>query len=279
MRVTGSCEATTELYALANRSNFSLYSYSGSIINGVKFLVEQRDTSLVKAEVERLAMRAIQERRCKMRRHWKQLDGLQNKNMPKRKPYKGVNQDDWNFLCDYFGKKEQMEQYDKNINNRFCRPLEDTHGSKSLVQHYHATVDPMMGELPSMIDTFEQLFHKGGQLKNDWAAQKYAEMVEIQSIQLEGVVSISIVDNVHHPKDSDIMTQVLGSRSRYMKDLSPLTRLSIEVGPRATNISSKHNDDSEKITAMQQMIDEQKHTIGEQQKTIGEQQQRFDALL
>ncbi|XP_042423876.1 uncharacterized protein LOC122011555 [Zingiber officinale] len=172
-----------------------------------------------------------------------------------------------------------MEQSEKNTNNRFCRPLEGAHGSKSLVQHYHTTADTVTGELPSMIDTFEQFFHKGGQWKNDWAAQKYAEMVEIRSTQLESEVSVSTIDNVRHPKDADIMTQVLGSRSRYIKGLGPLPKLSIAGGPRATNISSKYNDDGEKITAMQQMIDEQKQTICEQQKTIGEQQKRFDALL
>ncbi|XP_075482370.1 uncharacterized protein LOC142522719 [Primulina tabacum] len=224
-------------------------------------------------------MRAIRERRCKMRRHWKQLDGLQNKDAPKRKPYKGVSQDDWNFLCDYFGKKKQMEKSEKNTNNRFCRPLEGAHGSKTLVQHYHAAADPVTGELPSVIDTFEQLFHKGGKWKNDWASQKYAEMVEVRSTQPEGEVSVSTIDNVNKPKDVNIMTQVLGSRSRYVKGLGPLPKLSIVGGPRATNISSKHNDDGEKIMALQQMIDEQKQTIGEQQQTIGEQQQKFDALL
>ncbi|XP_042459537.1 uncharacterized protein LOC122043125 [Zingiber officinale] len=43
MRLARSYEVTDELYALANRSNFSVYSYSGAIINGVKFLVEERD--------------------------------------------------------------------------------------------------------------------------------------------------------------------------------------------------------------------------------------------
>ncbi|XP_073133332.1 uncharacterized protein [Henckelia pumila] len=43
MRASGSSEVTGELYELANRSNFIAYSYSGAIINGVKFLVEQRD--------------------------------------------------------------------------------------------------------------------------------------------------------------------------------------------------------------------------------------------
>ncbi|XP_075512680.1 uncharacterized protein LOC142548249 [Primulina tabacum] len=111
-------------------------------------------------------MREIRERRCKMRRHMKQLDGLQNKDAPKRKSYKG-------------------EKSEKNTNNRFCRPLEGAHGSKTLVQHYHAAADPVTGELPSVIDTFEQLFHKGGKWKNDWASQKYAEMVEVRSTQPE----------------------------------------------------------------------------------------------
>ncbi|XP_042412301.1 uncharacterized protein LOC122001560 isoform X3 [Zingiber officinale] len=115
---------------------------------------EYEKTNLVMAEVERLAMRAIREGRCKMRRHWKQLGGFGNKDSPKRKPYKG-------------------EISEKNINNRFNRPLEGAHGSKTLVQHYHTAADPVTGELPSVIDTFEKFFHKGGQWKNDWAAQKH----------------------------------------------------------------------------------------------------------
>ncbi|XP_075488419.1 uncharacterized protein LOC142527490 [Primulina tabacum] len=141
-----------------------------------------------------------------MRRHWKQLDGLQNKDAPKRKPYKGVSQDYWDFLCDYFGKKKQMEKSEKNTNNRFCRPLEGAHGSKTLVQHYQAAADPVTGELPSVIDTFEQLFHKGEKWKNDRASQKYAEMVEVRSTHPEGEVSVSTIDIVNKPKDVNIMT-------------------------------------------------------------------------
>ncbi|XP_073123843.1 uncharacterized protein [Henckelia pumila] len=207
-------------------------------------------TSVVKGEVERLAMRAIRERRCKMRRHWKQLNGLQNKDAPKRKPY-------------------NEEKFEKNTSNRFCRPLEGAHVSKTLVQHYHASANTATGELPSAIDTFEQFFHKGGQWKNDWAAQKHAEMVEVRSTQPEGEASDSTINNVHQPKDVDIMTQVLASRSRYVKGLGPLPKLSIVGGPRATNMNLKHNHGGEKIMAMQQMIDEQKQIIDEQQQTIG----------
>ncbi|KAG6526090.1 hypothetical protein ZIOFF_016067 [Zingiber officinale] len=122
-----------------------------------KFKYEKKN--LVMAEVERLAMRAIREGRCKMRRHWKQLGGFGNKDSPKRKPYKG-------------------EISEKNTNNRFNRPLEGAHGSKTLVQHYHTAADPVTGELPSVIDTFEKFFHKGGQWKNDWAAQKHKTIDE-----------------------------------------------------------------------------------------------------
>lgn len=98
-----------------------------------------------------------------------------------------------------------------------------------------------------MIDTFEQLFHKGGEWKNDWAAQKYAEMVEVRLTQVEGEMYVSTVDNVHQPKDVSIMTQVLGSRSRYVKGLGPLPKLSVVGGPRATNIGLKHNDDGGRL--------------------------------
>ncbi|KAG6500225.1 hypothetical protein ZIOFF_040068 [Zingiber officinale] len=379
MRAVGSSEATDELYALANRSNFSAYSYSGAIINGVKFLVEQQDckwfdtdptrrriqednkfmsiytgaewykndpfilasqaksvyylndikngpmwklvqayashnlwdypnievendvdktttdahvvqelnsqplqlvvelpelenvsfyhddieptenkfeyekTNLVMEEVERLAMRAIQEGRCKMRRHWKQLGGLGNKDSPKRKSYKG-------------------EISEKNTNNRFNRPLEGAHGSKTLVQHYHTAADPVTGELPSVIDTFEKFFHKGGQWKNDWAAQKHAEMVDLRLTQSKSEEFTFTVDNVRQPKDVNIMMQVLGSWSRYVKGLGPLPKLSVVGGSRATNISSKYHNDYGKFATMQKTIDEQN-------LTIREQHQKFEALL
>ncbi|KAG6527462.1 hypothetical protein ZIOFF_009564 [Zingiber officinale] len=167
--------------------------------------------NLVIAEVERFAMRAIREGRCKMRRYWKQLGGLGNKDSPKRKPYKGA--------------------------------------------------DPVTGELPSVVDTFEKFFHKGKQWKNDWAAQKHAEMVDLRLTQSESEEFTSTVDNVHQPKDVNIMTQVLGLRSRYVKGLGPLPKLSVVGGSRATNISSKHHDDYGKFTTMQKTIDEQNLTI------------------
>ncbi|KAG6492807.1 hypothetical protein ZIOFF_047774 [Zingiber officinale] len=214
---------------------------------------EYEKTNLVMAEVERLAMRAIREGRCKMRRHWKQLGGFGNKDSPKRKPYKG-------------------EISEKNINNRFNRPLEGAHGSKTLVQHYHTAADPVTGELPSVIDTFEKFFHKGGQWKNDWAAQKHDEMVDLRLTQSESEEFTSTVDNVCQPKDVNIMTQVLGSRSRYVKGLGPLPKLSVVGGSRATNISSKYHDDYGKFVTMQKTIDEQN-------LTIHEQDQKFEALL
>ncbi|KAG6500797.1 hypothetical protein ZIOFF_040652 [Zingiber officinale] len=170
-------------------------------------------------EVERLAMRVIQEGRCKMRRHWKQLGRLGNKDAPKRKSYKG-------------------EISEKNTNNRFNRPLEGAHGSKTLVQQY----------------------------------RKAAEMVDLRLTQSKSEVLTSTVDNVRQPKDVNIMTQVLGSRSRYMKGLGPLPKLSIVGGSRATNINSKRHDDYGKFATMHK-------TINEQNLTIREQHQKFEALL
>ncbi|KAG6527403.1 hypothetical protein ZIOFF_009502 [Zingiber officinale] len=69
------------------------------------------------------------------------------------------------------------------------------------------------------------------------------------------------LDNVRQPKDVNIMTQVLGSRSRYVKGLSPLPKLSVVGGSRATNISSKHHDDYGKFATMKKTIDEQNLTI------------------
>ncbi|KZV31141.1 hypothetical protein F511_11854 [Dorcoceras hygrometricum] len=132
--------------------------------------------------------------------------------------------------------------------------------------------DPVTGELPSVIDTFEQLFHRGGQWKNDWAAQKHAEMIEFRSTQPESEVSVSVVDNMHQPKDVDIMTQVLGSRSRYVKGLGPLPKLSVVGGSKATNLRATCRDDSEKFSTMQKTIDDQKQIIDEQHK-------KFEALL
>ncbi|KAG6527410.1 hypothetical protein ZIOFF_009509 [Zingiber officinale] len=69
------------------------------------------------------------------------------------------------------------------------------------------------------------------------------------------------LDNVRQPKDVNIMTQVLGSRSRYVKGLCSLPKLSVVSGSRATNISSKHLDDFGKFATMKETIDEQNLTI------------------
>ncbi|KAG6523572.1 hypothetical protein ZIOFF_013433 [Zingiber officinale] len=69
------------------------------------------------------------------------------------------------------------------------------------------------------------------------------------------------LDNVRKPKNDNIMTQVLGSRSRYVKGLGPLPKLSVVGGSRATKFSSKHHDDYGKFATMKKTIDEQNLTI------------------
>ncbi|KZV30912.1 S-adenosylmethionine-dependent methyltransferase (SAM or AdoMet-MTase) isoform 1 [Dorcoceras hygrometricum] len=75
-------------------------------------------------------------------------------------------------------------------------------------------------------------------------------MIEFRSTQSESEVSVSSIDNMHQPKDVDIMTQVLGPRSRYVKGLGPLPKLSIVGGSRATNLRTTYHDVSEKISTM-----------------------------
>lgn len=65
-------------------------------------------TTIIKAEVEQLAKKALRDNRYHMRAHWKRLGGFKNKDAPKSKPYKKVSQNDWDFLCDYFGKEDQL---------------------------------------------------------------------------------------------------------------------------------------------------------------------------
>ncbi|KAG6482886.1 hypothetical protein ZIOFF_059525 [Zingiber officinale] len=99
-----------------------------------------------------------------------------------------------------------------------------------------------------------------------------AEMVDLRLTQSESEEFTSTVDNVRQPKDINIMMQVLGSWSHYVKGLGPLPKLSVVGGSRATNISSKYDDDYEKFATMQKTIDEQN-------LTIREQHQKFEALL
>ncbi|KAG6519588.1 hypothetical protein ZIOFF_023082 [Zingiber officinale] len=389
MRAVGSSEATDELYALANRSNFSAYSYSGAIINGVKFLVEQRDVRLttqnngilvpdvggqnyygvlqdvielcyvkdcmvlifkckcfdtnprrrriqednrftsiytgaewykndpfilasqaksvyylndikndpmwklvrayaphnvwdypnieVENDVDRTTTDAhvVQELNSQPLQLVVELPELENVSFYRDdiKPTEVINIDQLqqnigDFVVDDDDfQDDTLEEYDEEDDGTVEIDDDDsidieTNGTTS------EEADPMTGELLSVIDTFEKFFHKGGQWKNDWAAQKHAEMVDLRLTQSESEVFTSTVDNVHQPKDVNIMTQVLGSRYRYVKGLGLLLKLSVVGGSRATNISLKHHDDFGKFAAMQKMIDEQNLAICEHIKNL-----------
>ncbi|XP_062109570.1 uncharacterized protein LOC133821077 [Humulus lupulus] len=96
------------------------------------------------------------------------------------------------------------------------------HGAKSIVAHVYDHMDSSTGQLPSMIDTFEHLHKKKDKWISNEAATKQTEMTEHRASQSTTPVSSAascVGDNVdgQFPPDMDIVTDVLGPRSRYKK--------------------------------------------------------------
>ncbi|KAM7481710.1 hypothetical protein LguiB_006293 [Lonicera macranthoides] len=104
-------------------------------------------------------------------------------------------------------------------------------------------VDPMTGELPSVIDTFQQLHCKGNTWRNEYAAEKHDAMIHMRASQpVESAGSVEPGEEVAQPKDLNIMTQVLGPRSRHHKGYGSIPRLKAVGGSRATSSRGTYQD-------------------------------------
>ncbi|KAM7465893.1 hypothetical protein LguiB_013455 [Lonicera macranthoides] len=231
-------------------------------------------------EIEQLQMKAFREWRHVMKTHWKKLGGEQNSEAPKRTPYKKVDPDDWKVLCDFFSCEEQKTISAKNSNNRKQRLLEGGQGSKTIVAHVYEGVDPMTGELPSVIDTFQQLHCKGNTWRNEYAAEKHDAMIHMRASQLvESAGSVEPGEEVAQPKDLNIMTQVLGPRSRHHKGYGSMPRLKAVGGSRATSSRGTYQDHEKDkvITTLKEQVATQAEQLATQSAQLATQSAQLAA--
>ncbi|KAM7464339.1 hypothetical protein LguiA_032460 [Lonicera macranthoides] len=128
-------------------------------------------------------------------------------------------------------------------------------------------VNPVTGELPSVIDTFQQLHCKGNTWRNEYVVEKHDlsfnkliggipstssdAMAHLRASQpVESAGSVESGDEVAQPKDLEIMTQVLGSRSRHHKGYGSMPRLKAVGGSRATSSRGTYQDhEKDKVIA------------------------------
>ncbi|KAM7468963.1 hypothetical protein LguiA_007146 [Lonicera macranthoides] len=238
------------------------------------------DNKIVMDEIEKLQMKALREWRYAMKCHWKKLGGEQNKEAPKRTPYKKVDPEQWKALCDFFSCEEQKTISAKNSHNRKQRPLEGGQGSKTIVAHVYDGVDLVTGELPSVIDTFQQLHCKGNRWRNEYAAEKHDAMTHMRASQpVESAGSVESGDEVAQPKDLEIMTQVLGPRSRHHKGYGSMPRLKAVGGSRATSSRSTYDDrEKDKIIAtLKEQVASQEEKVAGQAEQLAAQAEQLAA--
>ncbi|KAM7469781.1 hypothetical protein LguiA_007964 [Lonicera macranthoides] len=266
------------------------------------------DNKIVMDEIEKLQMKALREWRYAMKCHWKKLGGEENKEAPKRTPYKKVDPEQWKALCDFFSCEEQKLGYHsgsgsvgtgyrkeiglglhswagltisaKNSHNRKQRPLEGGQGSKTIVAHVYDGVDLVTGELPSVIDTFQQLHCKGNRWRNEYAAEKHDAMTHMRASQpVESAGSVESGDEVAQPKDLEIMTQVLGPRSRHHKGYGSMPRLKAVGGSRATSSRSTYEDrEKDKIIAtLKEQVASQEEKVAGQAVQLAAQAEQLAA--
>ena len=100
---------------------------------------------------------------------------------------------------------------------------------------------------------------------------------------IESVKSHTPVEQLTPFKDADIMTQVLGSRSRYQKGVGQLPRLSKVGGVRALSSSSSTStavrEQAETIATLQQKIEQQNVELETLQMERQKSQHEMKALI
>ncbi|KAM7507247.1 hypothetical protein LguiA_017700 [Lonicera macranthoides] len=118
-------------------------------------------------------------------------------------------------------------------------------------------VDPITGELSSVIDTFQQLHCKGNTWRNEYAAAKHP---------VESAGSVEPGEEVAQPKDLNIMTQVLGPRSHHHKGYGSMPRLKAVGGSRATSSRGTYQDHEKDkvITTLKEQVATQAEQLANQ---------------
>ncbi|XP_030493808.2 uncharacterized protein LOC115709754 isoform X1 [Cannabis sativa] len=250
--------------------------------------VYPHDDKIVMDEIERLQMKAFREWRYEMKCFWKKLGGEENAEAPKSTPYKRIAPEDWNILCDFFSSEDQKKISSQNSQNRKRRPFEGGHGSKTIVSHMYDGADPLTGKLPSVIDTFQQLHCKPKKgWRNEYAAEKFDAMTQIRDSQPptaaatgESAGSTEYGEEVAQPKDLEIMTEVLGPRSRYHKGYGSMPRLKAIGGNRAVNVRSiiQEREKDTAITVLKEQVAIQGEQLASQQAMLASQQAMFAQL-
>ncbi|KAM7497498.1 hypothetical protein LguiA_021912 [Lonicera macranthoides] len=157
--------------------------------------------------------------------------------------------------------------------------LEGGQGSKTIVAHVYEGVDPVTGELPSVIDTFQQLHCKGNTWRNEYAAEKHDAMIHMRASQpVESAGSVEFGEEVAQLKDLNIMTQVLGPRSRHHKGYGSMPRLKAVGGNRVTSSRGTYQDhEKDKVIAtLKEQVVTQVEQVAAQSAQLAAQNDRLN---
>ncbi|PON48931.1 hypothetical protein PanWU01x14_233320 [Parasponia andersonii] len=130
-------------------------------------------------------------------------------------------------------------------------------------------------ELMSLIDCFEERHFKNNSWRNEYNQQKQAEMIasrdealtqaqaQAQAHEIANLVDPTLsAESIVGPISIDeyaIMTQSLGTRSRWQKGVGSFPRLKNVGGPRATsksNVATVQCEHAETITSLKQQLAE-----------------------
>ncbi|PON74315.1 hypothetical protein PanWU01x14_051470 [Parasponia andersonii] len=158
----------------------------------------------------------------------------------------------------------------------------------------------------SPIDCFEERHFKNNSWRNEYTQQKYAKMIASREEALTQAQAQAQVHEIADPMDPAlsaefvvgpisideyaIMTQSLGTRSRWQKGIGSLSRLKSVGGPRATsisNVAAVQHKHTETITSLKQQLAEKdaEHQCkleehqAETQRHLNDQQQLLQSLI
>ncbi|PON60655.1 hypothetical protein PanWU01x14_150730 [Parasponia andersonii] len=182
-------------------------------------MTSRQDNVIFMDSIEQSMMHYLRDWKNNMKMHFITVGEKEALAVARARPYKNVPEDHWEILCDHFASQ-------------------DFEGN------------PETGKLMSPIDYFEERHFKNNSWRNEYTQQKHMvawreealTQAQAQAHEIADLVDPTLsVESVVGPVAIDeyaIMTQSLGTRSRWQKEVSSLPRLKNVGGPKAASISN-----------------------------------------
>ncbi|KAJ6825522.1 uncharacterized protein M6B38_376565 [Iris pallida] len=216
------------------------------------------DDEVVRRAITKICQLRYKDWRSRMHAHYKSL--LKNGVNPRSKPYKGVSQEDWEYMIDrvWTTNEKFKKRSEQNVVARSSLPWNHSCGSKS----FAATMSTK-AEMPHFVDFFKK--SHWSKKKDDWLDPKCME----KHGELENLRTMCSQPNAIPMSEEEMSVAVLGKKSSYLRGYG--------VGRKPSNTKTTFRENGEEAIILREELTSLKELNKTQQQQLEAQQQQISA--